>query len=64
MLKLTTNGTETIGVALLKSRGFFPYSYWYWIGAGALVGFILLLNLGYAVALDYLNREYLYLLGF
>nr|AGT28053.1 pleiotropic drug resistance transporter 1 [Panax ginseng] len=53
--KLTTNGTETIGVALLKSRGFFPYSYWYWIGTGALVGFILLLNLGYAVALDYLN---------
>ncbi|KAK1363007.1 hypothetical protein POM88_038568 [Heracleum sosnowskyi] len=52
--KLTTDG-ETVGVALLKSRGFFPYSYWYWIGAGALVGFILLLNLGYTLALKYLN---------
>nr|XP_017215736.1 PREDICTED: pleiotropic drug resistance protein 1-like [Daucus carota subsp. sativus] len=52
--KLTSNG-DTVGVALLKSRGFFPYSYWYWIGAGALVGFILLLNLGYTVALKYLD---------
>ncbi|KAK1363009.1 hypothetical protein POM88_038570 [Heracleum sosnowskyi] len=53
--KLDKNGNETIGVALLKSRGFFPYSYWYWIGAGALVGFILLFNVGYTLALKYLN---------
>ncbi|KAL8113886.1 hypothetical protein AgCh_020971 [Apium graveolens] len=52
--RLNTDG-ETIGVAILKSRGFFPYSYWYWIGAGALVGFILVLNLGYTLALTYLN---------
>ncbi|KAL6573648.1 hypothetical protein OROHE_002107 [Orobanche hederae] len=36
--------SKTIGVEVLKSRGFFPYSYWYWIGSGALVGFILILN--------------------
>ncbi|KAL8118570.1 pleiotropic drug resistance protein 1-like [Apium graveolens] len=53
--KLNGNGNETVGVALLKSRGFFPYSYWYWIGAGALVGFILLFNLGFAFALMYLD---------
>ncbi|KAJ0075263.1 hypothetical protein Patl1_34349 [Pistacia atlantica] len=28
--------TEPLGVAVMKSRGFFPYSNWYWIGAGAL----------------------------
>ncbi|KAL1829193.1 hypothetical protein ACET3Z_007605 [Daucus carota] len=53
--KLNPDGTETIGVALLKSRGFFPYSYWYWIGAGALIGFILILNVGYTLALMFLN---------
>ena len=55
--KLTSNGSETIGVAVLKSRGFFPYSYWYWIGTAALVGFILIFNFGYTMALIYLNRE-------
>ncbi|KAK1358249.1 hypothetical protein POM88_051505 [Heracleum sosnowskyi] len=53
--KLTENKTETIGVAVLKSRGFFPYSYWYWIGAGALIGFILLFNLLVTMALSYLD---------
>ncbi|KAK1376050.1 hypothetical protein POM88_032243 [Heracleum sosnowskyi] len=53
--RLNTDGSETIGVALLKSRGFFPYSYWYWIGAGALIGFILILNVGYTLALAYLH---------
>ncbi|KAL1829196.1 hypothetical protein ACET3Z_007608 [Daucus carota] len=53
--KLTSNGSETIGVAVLKSRGFFPYSYWYWIGTAALVGFILIFNFGYTMALIYLN---------
>ncbi|KAL8113884.1 hypothetical protein AgCh_020969 [Apium graveolens] len=53
--KLNSHGNETIGVEVLKSRGFFPYSYWYWIGAGALVGFIVLLNFGYTLALVFLN---------
>nr|XP_017233841.1 PREDICTED: pleiotropic drug resistance protein 1-like isoform X2 [Daucus carota subsp. sativus] len=53
--KLTSNGSETLGVAVLKSRGFFPYSYWYWIGVAALVGFILIFNFWYTVALMFLN---------
>ncbi|KAL6538891.1 hypothetical protein OROMI_025217 [Orobanche minor] len=48
--------SKTIGVEVLKSRGFFPYSYWYWIGSGALVGFILILNFGYTLALTHLNH--------
>lgn len=46
---------ETLGVQALKARGFFPYAYWYWIGVGALIGFILLFNILYSVALTYLN---------
>ncbi|KAL8118560.1 hypothetical protein AgCh_016183 [Apium graveolens] len=53
--KPVVNGTETIGVAILKSRGFFPYSYWYWIGVGALIGFVLLLNFAVTMALTYLD---------
>ncbi|KAJ0007114.1 hypothetical protein Pint_29977 [Pistacia integerrima] len=49
------NSAETLGVAVLKSKGFFSDAYWYWIGVGALIGFTLLFNLGNIVALTYLN---------
>ncbi|XP_027941835.1 pleiotropic drug resistance protein 1-like [Vigna unguiculata] len=49
------NSTEPLGVEILKSRGFFTQSYWYWIGVGALIGYTLLFNLGYILALKYLN---------
>ncbi|KAK5830951.1 hypothetical protein PVK06_014746 [Gossypium arboreum] len=47
--------TEKLGVLVLKSRGFFSEAYWYWIGVGALVGFILVLNFLNTLALTYLN---------
>ncbi|MBA0594844.1 hypothetical protein Gorai_011735, partial [Gossypium raimondii] len=47
--------TEKLGVLVLKSRGFFSEAYWYWIGVGALVGFILVLNILNTLALTYLN---------
>ncbi|WOG95526.1 hypothetical protein DCAR_0414849 [Daucus carota subsp. sativus] len=49
------NTTEPLGIIILKSRGFFPYAYWYWIGVGALLGFILLFNLCFTLALTFLN---------
>ncbi|KAE9591000.1 putative sulfate-transporting ATPase [Lupinus albus] len=49
------NSTEPLGIQVLKSRGFFTQSYWYWIGVGALVGYTLLFNFGYILALTYLN---------
>lgn len=58
--QIVPGGSETIGVAILKSRGFFPYSYWYWIGVGALIGFVLILNFAFTMALTYLDREYPY----
>ncbi|XVF74663.1 hypothetical protein PTKIN_Ptkin13bG0129500 [Pterospermum kingtungense] len=47
--------TDTLGVLVLKARGFFTEAYWYWIAVGALVGFILVFNLLYTLALTFLN---------
>ncbi|XP_011019747.1 PREDICTED: pleiotropic drug resistance protein 1-like [Populus euphratica] len=49
------NSTESLGVTLLKSRGVFPEARWYWIGVGALIGYTLLFNFLFTLALKYLN---------
>ncbi|KAI7985487.1 Pleiotropic drug resistance protein 1 [Camellia lanceoleosa] len=49
------NETESLGVVVLKSRGFFPDAYWYWLGVGALLGFVFLFNFCFTLALTYLN---------
>ncbi|KAF8696860.1 hypothetical protein HU200_036499 [Digitaria exilis] len=46
---------ETLGVQCLKSRGVFPEAKWYWIGFGALLGFIMLFNCLFTLALAYLK---------
>ncbi|MCD7463337.1 transcription factor [Datura stramonium] len=48
-------GTDSLGVVVLRSRGFFTNAYWYWIGIGALIGFTIVLNICYSLALAYLN---------
>jgi len=47
----------TIGKVLLKARGLYTEDYWYWICIGALVGFSLLFNFLFILALTYLNRK-------
>ncbi|KAK8936591.1 Pleiotropic drug resistance protein 3 [Platanthera zijinensis] len=47
--------TEPLGVAVLKSRGIFTEAKWYWIGFGALVGYIILFNFLFTVALTFLK---------
>ncbi|KAL5074288.1 hypothetical protein RYX36_013272 [Vicia faba] len=47
--------TESLGVQILKSRGIFPEAYWYWIGVGASIGYILLFNFLFSLALHYLD---------
>ncbi|KAF7823264.1 pleiotropic drug resistance protein 2-like [Senna tora] len=51
------NGTSeaTVGKSLLKSRGLFMTESWYWISVGALVGFSLLFNVLFILALTYLD---------
>jgi Plant PDR ABC transporter associated len=44
-------------VQVLKSRGIFPEAKWYWIGVGALIGFVFLFNALYTLALTYLKRK-------
>ncbi|XP_043695113.1 pleiotropic drug resistance protein 1-like [Telopea speciosissima] len=52
--QILPNG-ETLGVAVLKSRAVFTEAYWYWIGVGALIGYVFLFNGLFTVALTYLN---------
>ncbi|KAL1831046.1 hypothetical protein ACET3Z_000697 [Daucus carota] len=49
------NATEPLGVSVMKARGLFPQAYWYWIGVGALVGYVFLFNFIFTLALTYLN---------
>ncbi|KAL2318113.1 hypothetical protein Fmac_031989 [Flemingia macrophylla] len=53
--KVAPNTNETLGVLVLKTRGFFPEAYWYWIGVGALIGYVFLYNFLFTLALQYLS---------
>ncbi|KAL8153222.1 hypothetical protein V2J09_010982 [Rumex salicifolius] len=44
-----------LGVQILRSRGIFPEARWFWIGIGALIGFVLLFNFLFSVALTVLD---------
>ena len=57
------NGTK-LGVLVMESRGFFPEQYWYWIGVGALFGFVWLFNILYLLCLTFLGGEVPKLLNF
>ncbi|KAL4180885.1 hypothetical protein AMTRI_Chr12g234600 [Amborella trichopoda] len=48
------NGVH-IGQLLLKIRGIFTEANWYWIGIGALMGYNVLFNILYTLALKYLD---------
>ncbi|KAL2479687.1 ABC transporter G family member 32 [Abeliophyllum distichum] len=49
------NSNLSLGKALLKARSLFPESYWYWIGVGALIGYIILFNILFTFFLSYLD---------
>ncbi|CAK8570044.1 unnamed protein product [Lathyrus sativus] len=53
--KVTQISNETLGVLTMKTRGFFPQAYWYWIGVGALIGYVFLFNFLFTLALQYLS---------
>ncbi|KAJ1696028.1 hypothetical protein LUZ63_012726 [Rhynchospora breviuscula] len=53
----TQLSNATIGTQTLISRGLNYAGYYYWIGVGALIGFILLFNFGFTLALT-LRRPY------
>jgi hypothetical protein len=53
-----THSNDTLGVQILKARGIFVDPNWYWIGVGALLGYIMLFNVLFILFLDWLGREY------
>ncbi|XP_060676333.1 pleiotropic drug resistance protein 1-like [Ziziphus jujuba] len=54
--KVHPNSVEPLGIAVLRSHGFFTQAYWYWIGTGALLIYVLLFNFCFSLALTYLSR--------
>lgn len=56
MILQKINGTK-LGVLVMESRGFFPESYWYWIGLGACIGFMFLFNFAHLICLTYLGGK-------
>ncbi|GMI78069.1 pleiotropic drug resistance 12, ATP-binding cassette G40, PLEIOTROPIC DRUG RESISTANCE 12 [Hibiscus trionum] len=53
--RVLPGSNESLGIQVLKSRGFFHDPKWYWIGVWGLLGFILLFNIFYTLALAYLK---------
>lgn len=50
-----TASPDTVGLQLLKSRGYLPQAYWFWISVGGLLGYVLLLNFIFVIALTFLD---------
>ncbi|GKA75345.1 ribonuclease H-like domain-containing protein [Tanacetum coccineum] len=53
--KITPNSSDTVGMTLLKSLGIFTQTYWYWIAIAALNGYMFLFNIGFTLALEFLD---------
>ncbi|KAL5709532.1 ABC transporter G member 39 [Ranunculus cassubicifolius] len=51
------NTNKTLGVTILESRGIFTTPNWYWVGVGALIGYIVLFNIVFTLSLAYLNNK-------
>jgi hypothetical protein len=47
----------TLGRRILMDRGLNFSSYFYWISVGALIGFVLLFNIGFAFGLTIRKRK-------
>ncbi|GMN37140.1 hypothetical protein TIFTF001_006570 [Ficus carica] len=54
MNKLASDNSR-LGMAVLESNDVFTEENWYWIGVGALLGFVILLNVLFTLSLTYLN---------
>lgn len=53
--KTVGNNNVSLGKTILKGHGLFTESYWFWIGACALVGYAVILNILFCVFLTCLN---------
>ncbi|KAI5072522.1 hypothetical protein GOP47_0012628 [Adiantum capillus-veneris] len=46
---------DTLGDAILISRGFFTHKKWYWLGIGVLIAFAVVFNILFTLAMTYLK---------
>lgn len=53
----TTIDAPTVGKAILKSKGLFTEEWGFWVSTGAIVGFTILFNILYLLALTYLSSS-------
>ncbi|VAI78345.1 unnamed protein product [Triticum turgidum subsp. durum] len=53
--RVLQGSNRTLGIDVLKSRGFFTEAKWYWIGVGALLGYVIVFNILFTLALSYLK---------
>ncbi|KAH9321631.1 hypothetical protein KI387_016270, partial [Taxus chinensis] len=52
---ISTTSNKPLGHAIIEARGLFAEANFYWIGVGALIGFCIIFNLLFTLALTYLN---------
>ena len=55
-MQVLQGSNNILGIDVLKSRGMFTEAKWYWIGVGALLGYVVLFNILFTFALSYLKR--------
>ncbi|GLJ47624.1 hypothetical protein SUGI_1006000 [Cryptomeria japonica] len=51
----STTSNETLGHAIIEARGLFAEARFYWIGIGSLIGFCVIFNILFTLALTVLN---------
>ena len=56
-LQLSPTTGQPLYLSILQSRGLFTRGYWYWLGAGVLLGYVILFNVLATFALQYLKRK-------
>jgi hypothetical protein len=56
-LQVLQGSNRILGIDVLKSRGMFTEAKWYWIGVGALLGYVIVFNILFTLALSYLKRN-------
>jgi len=61
--QIVPGSIESLGTTVLKSRGLFSDAKWYWIGLGALVGYIFLFNGLYTAAYAYFKCEFTFFIS-
>jgi len=56
------NSTTRLGTSVLNIWDVFDDKNWYWIGVGGLLGFTVIFNGFFTLALTYLDRKFLFFL--